>query len=400
MKRVSSGVAVVLLVACSSKGPPGNAPIDAPRYGTEDPSWLDTCNPVSQTGCSPDQKCTWDRVAAGAGSPIGEIACVPAGTKQLGQACRFGAAGAVTGYDDCASGLICDAPVDLDGTTGVCAAICDSSALAGEAGACATGFACDLREHVFLNSGEPPNLIGMCDHTCDPLTDVRDSDGAAGCGGVITNGVSGYGCYGLPDPDLRPTHFTCEKTIDPSKKSDAYAYDAALGVQANSCATGYEPLLYDDTADSVALDQTKIICVALCAPAPTSLESHPNPGGVSPHACADAGATGAHECRYWWFVEQFADGNTALGSWSNTLGFCMDPTRYTFDGSLLHPPRSNAEWPSCASLSSTAMTYDADPGGTQTVPDDVYWGCAPEPTTLRSRARSPVRAATGRPPTR
>ena len=53
-----------------------------------------------------------------------------------------------------------------------------------------------------------------------------------------------------------------------------------------------------------------------------------------------------------------------------------------------------ASHPRCAILSSTKMTIDpVSAGGLQTVPDNVYWGCAPEAVSFTSAA-PPARART------
>jgi hypothetical protein len=79
----------------------------------------------------------------------------------------------------------------------------------------------------------------------------------------------------------------------------------------------------------------------------------------------------------WWVLE--ARGQP-VGRWSDTLGYCVDYTKYTYDGSALHPPTAKTTpVPSCTTLSSTAMTIDPiASGGAQKVSDAQYWGCVPE----------------------
>jgi hypothetical protein len=363
---------LVTVVGCKSSPANPDAPqgvIDAGR----DCCVGDTCDPVTQTGCNPGQKCAWTRTGASQAGAFGIIECVPDGTAAVGGACAYGTSGVTTGYDDCEHGLACVAPTDVDQAQGTCAAICD---VTGATDACGTNFACEKHVGYFENIGDPVTNDGLCDPTCDPRTNQRD-DGVADCGGTIVDGVSTMGCYGLPSSGSDPTAFTCKPVLAPTKTSDAYAYDATLGVHENSCAPGFMPLLYDSTADLVAHDETKLICVAVCTPAPTSLESHATPGGVAPHDCASAGATGTHECRYWWYLEpSFA----RAGRWTDAMGYCVDYTKYTYDGSPLHPPTSaTTPLPSCTTLSSSARTIDAvTAGGAQMVSDAQYWGCVPK----------------------
>ncbi len=71
-----------------------------------------------------------------------------------------------------------------------------------------------------------------------------------------------------------------------------------------------------------------------------------------------------------------------MSEFSNGLGYCYNYVNYYYDSTKLHPPGTDTMVPdpSCTALSATAMTFDAGTGGTQTVPDNLFWGCAPEPT--------------------
>jgi len=120
-----------------------------------------TCNPVFQIGCDTGERCTWVRVELGS-SGWGEIGCVPTGTAQVGAACTWGPHGTATGYDDCATGLLCDAPMDVDRATGTCVSICDASAQAGTTGACETALTCQTTVGVFWNAGCPASVVGVC----------------------------------------------------------------------------------------------------------------------------------------------------------------------------------------------------------------------------------------------
>jgi hypothetical protein len=395
MRNIAIGALLAgLLVACGKSSSHPDGPIimtdDAPAAG---------CDPVAQTGCETGQKCTWVRLQANTTTQTGIKACVPDGSVALNGDCKWGAAGASTGYDNCQKGLICLGSSRTDQATGSCLAICDQSALAGAAGACQTNYACGGYVNFFYNSGETPSNVGLCDPTCNPLTQQRDYDKADHCGGPLdANNQPTLGCIGLPSSDATPSNFTCGHVLDPAKTGDVSAYDTNLGgVFLNSCAAGYIPLLYDNTKDALAKDETKVICVAYCQPAPTSTSATTMAGGAGKYTCAAAGTGGNHECRYWWFLE---DATTPVSNWSNDVGYCYDYTQYTFDGSMLHPPQgcttdntgkttcTRVADPSCTKLSDTLMTFDAkSAGGTQTIPDNLFWGCAPEPTMFTGGPR-------------
>ena len=276
------------------------------------------------------------------------MACTPTGSVDVGGACHYGADGATTGYDDCRSGLVCQTSAATSGASGTCAAICDISS----ATSCtpSSTWTCSAYAGYFQAAGGSPTA-GMCESQCNPLTQVRLSDGAAACGSPdLANPTRG--CYGAPAGIAgRPSVFTCARAGPSNMTSDVVVTTPYL----NSCAPGFIPLL---TAGSGSTDA---ICVALCRPADTTLESHPTPGGQSPYSCADKGAGGSHECRYWWGME--ADG-ASTSAWSNGLGYCMDYTKYTY--SLGGPALT---FPSCTTLSGTGHLFDP------TFTDAAYWAC-------------------------
>jgi hypothetical protein len=392
---------VGLLVACGSKksgGPDANVMlIDATPDGGSG-----ACDPVAQTGCTTGQKCTWVRIAASTSSQVGTLQCVQDGTVALNGACAYGPAGASTGFDNCQKGLICLANSRADSATGICNTICDTTAAAGATGACPTNYACGKYVNFFSNTGDPANNIGLCDPTCDPLAQTRDYDTAAHCGGTLdTNNQPVKECNGGPGGGGQPSQFTCSSVLDPTKTGDSFAYDATLGgVFLNSCAAGFIPLYWDNTAD-VGMDM-KVICMGFCQPADTSLESHPNPGGVTPYTCAAKGTGGTHECKYWWSFEFDQSGNPAkYTKWSNGLGICWDYTKYTYDGSMYHPPTSaTTPEPACATLSSTKSTINAmSAGGTQTDSDAMFFACMAEPPAFTAHttahAKMPMRPLLG-----
>jgi len=309
--------------------------------GAKDPVvGLAACNPLAQTGCGTGQKCAWFHVDSANG--LGGNGCAPAGAKAAGQACTTGPDGATTGFDDCAKGLSC--------VGGECRTICDTSTEA----TCSAVQACSRYAGIFADSSG----LGVCDPTCDPLTQVRLTDGAAACGSPNPLAPT-MGCYGLPSQDARTTRFMCASF--PAAAADKTHRVPALGpvsggAYLNGCAPGYLPLLREATGSSTT------VCIALCSPLPVSLGNTAGLGGQAPHTCAAAGATGAgEECLYWWLLE---GATTPVSTFSNGLGFCFDHTQYT-DG-------AGDPWPSCTTLATT----DGNANGT---PDWLEYGCGPRP---------------------
>ncbi len=324
-------IPLLALVACGGSGGGG---VKDPVVGLAD------CSPLAQTGCGVGQKCAWFQIDSASG--LGGNGCAPAGGKVAGQACTMGPDGATTGFDDCAKGLSC--------VSGVCRTICDTTTEA----TCSAVQACTRYAGLFADSSG----LGVCDPTCDPLTQVRLTDGAAACGSPDPLAPT-LGCYGFPSRDARPTRFMCA-TVPVAAAGKTHRVPAlgpaSGGAYLNGCAPGYLPLIYDSTGS------TTIVCIALCSPLPVSLGNTAGLGGQAPHTCAAAGATGAgEECIYWWWLE---DAATAVSTFSNGLGFCFDHTRYTYGAGVA--------WPSCTTLATT----DTDANG---APDWLEFGCGPRP---------------------
>jgi len=297
------------------------------------------CDPLTQTTCLSTERCTWVATSATAGHAV----CLADGTIAQGGACAAGAYGEATGFDNCRRGLAC--------ANGQCQPICRASP-----DSCGTHFVCTNYSSVFYSNGT--SVAGVCAPTCNPLTQARDYDGAAACGSPTspTSASPALGCFGK-------TVFTCAKVVYPNNKSDAPAAGPGSGgFYLNGCAPGYLPVLTSMTGS------TQTICVALCQPGPTSVGATAQAAGVTPYTCSAAGAAAPHECRYWWWLQ-----NTTSASFpdalSNTIGFCIDYTKYTGDKT----GAGTTPYPSCTALSTTAHSYDA------TLTDAQYWGCQPYP---------------------
>ncbi|HEY5925314.1 MAG TPA: hypothetical protein VIV11_26705 [Kofleriaceae bacterium] len=149
------------LVLSTSCGDGGSGPSTCIRLRNKCPVVIDAdatdaftgCNPLTQTGCSAGEKCTW-LLAGQIPNYVGIIRCAPVGTAEVGEACQFGAAGA-TGYDGCEAGAVCDR---YDGI-GRCVQLCD---VRGGAPMCDARRQCVVHADYFKIDRTPPN-VGLCD---------------------------------------------------------------------------------------------------------------------------------------------------------------------------------------------------------------------------------------------
>jgi len=113
-----------------------------------------TCDPLTQTHCSPGEKCTWILDALQL-QYVGHIGCAPDGVANLGDPCMYGAPGA-TGYDACKKGAMCG---DYRGGIDVCKHICN---LQGDRPMCDATQACALHRDLFYDDRRPPT-VGICE---------------------------------------------------------------------------------------------------------------------------------------------------------------------------------------------------------------------------------------------
>jgi hypothetical protein len=123
------------------------------------------CNPVSQTGCCPEDKC-----GLVLEDGFGRIDCAPNGTRGIGEPCTEPTTG--DGYDDCAAGGHC-----FDGRCReICTTINDT---------CSDGVCLE-----FADSAGNPQPLNWCMHSCDPLAQDCSLPGEA-CYAV---GLRGNAC--------------------------------------------------------------------------------------------------------------------------------------------------------------------------------------------------------------
>jgi hypothetical protein len=355
-------VVVVLLVlgACSEMQPPPPCGIERGVAlclrdgGVADIIDVGPCSPLTQTGCQTGEKCTWV-IDATIPLYVGHVGCVPDGTKNIGEPCTYGAAGA-TGYDNCFRGGVCST-FETPGVQGTCKQVCDN---AGGTPMCDATHACVTYPRLFSTGATSPPAAGICDQRCDPLAD-NDFDGS---GSALDRTGSGcgsdpqIGCYGLPRGSPPETAFTCmaERNYGRALRHRSECTQATGCadtndvIYVNSCNQGYLPVLRESTAVSTA------ICVAMCAPldcyAGHCGSNDENRLGAAPHRCMPPDAVGNfgsdEECQYLWREELDGSGHLLRSPYSDTVGFCLDHSQYLYDpagGSDLTTPL-----PSCKDL--------------------------------------------------
>ncbi len=231
------------------------------------------CNPLTQTGCAANQKCTWIIDTYNGNTPTGHLGCVPNGSVATGQACLVGTGGAMaTGADNCQKGLVCNSDI--------CKTVCDA---AGGAPTCGTTASCATYASLFANQGEVA-AAGVCDPNCDPLTQMVGT--TAACGSPDPANPT-KGCYGYWF-DKGRSRFTCAKAGNPNAKQDFVLANARF---INSCAPGFFSGLQMGTGSMQA------ICSAHCNPADVYQGHDQGKGGVllpgKPAALATCGDRGA-----------------------------------------------------------------------------------------------------------
>ncbi len=274
--------------------------------GTPDAGFSGPCNPVTQAGCGPGEKCAENILSA---APfVAQTVCLPNGTASEGQACTDGTPGPVTGYDDCQSGLDC--------FQGECKEICGSSpdtcrpmVLPFDQGAhCAANF-----QNHFTDE------IGVCTPACDPTDDVVVS-------GVAVNAA----CNATESCGLNAITVTTSCSGTPAQSATQTQNEIPFGPGAgqyfsNGCASGFTTLLNSTVGTPVGPPQ----CARFCTPSDSYLNIANavvgTPSGVNGKCdTASLNLVGgvnshdvAHQCR---FIQGLYT-NTDLVP--DTVGLCM-----------------------------------------------------------------------------
>jgi hypothetical protein len=330
-----------LVAACGGGG--SDTPPDGPPDVEIDGGVA--CNPVAQTGCADSEKCTWQDVTA----DLGRIACVPNGTVAIGGTCTFLDPGETAGYDDCVRGAYC--------LSGTCQEICTDAPDSCDSATSACSSYSGLFEGADVSTG-------VCDFKCEPGTQERLFDDAAGCGGSTERP---RGCYGWAWSDS-PIEYTCTPDISDARHG---APPNPLNPQnipyLNSCDAGYFPWQLNNEPDAPDA------CVAFCTPGETHSGATANVDGVAPFTCGAKGAVDAinnMECR---FLHIF-DSTPPLDQY-NASGVCFATSAYVGDwDGMAGTPETGL--PRCTQLTNTIM-LDTDGDMTPDTPEHEYWGCAP-----------------------
>ncbi|MEO7732886.1 MAG: hypothetical protein ABIY55_18115 [Kofleriaceae bacterium] len=316
------------LVACGSQpAAPADATFDATM----------ACNPVAQTGCALNEKCTWvvDLDATAMRSAVGHIGCAPDGTIADAGACNDAVASASNGIDNCLHGEVC--------VTGKCKPICDPQLLAG-VGACATNDACSIYADIFNSAGT--SVAGVCEPSCDPLTQALNAGAAptAACGSPDPTQPAGacVASVGFRSFHCAPTSTPLYANLDRS----APFTDALGNAYSNGCAPGFIPFYFEDASGAM-----KTLCTGMCAPLKVdqtiagqaghqddnrgdkaALGKLPTDGEPAmARATCDAGVKGStvtaphgQDCRFLWFPLAKGDPTRPLLSpFNDTLGVCF-----------------------------------------------------------------------------
>lgn len=280
------------------------------------------CNPLTQAGCDDGEKCA--QLVESESPALSRTACVPAGDVTDGEVCTRGAAGAETGFDNCAPGLDC--------LSGSCTPICETGppdTCREEGQSALEGDFCTLYENLFEGN------TGVCVPACDPL-----ADGACGEGGgcFINLGRGIAACAGVPPGAEGKT-----------QNSPCYG-PATGGCYLNGCEDGFTPMLPS------APGETSQVCARHCSPANTHLgatalaSGNNDTCGVGPLTAkgGTAGNVEPHQCR---FLQSFYSDTESV---SVELGMCV-PTEVT-----------GGSWADCTALDWEGMKTvwnDALPNG-------------------------------------
>lgn len=321
-----------------------------------------TCNPLTQTGCDADEKCAW--IEDQDSPPIGHLGCVPVGTVAVGCACSVGAAG-MTGYDDCVEGASCVA--------GTCRQICD---LDDGAPSCPSNSACQPYADLFVTGGT--TVAGVCDPTCDPLTQcTHEAPAATACSSTDASAPN-RGCYGYEKFSCAPASPATLALTDRQPPRTNSSGNPFL----NGCAPGFVPFFYAMTGSTTTL------CTGLCAALEVdNTPAHANNGLGDPSAPAklpsqpkarignatcEAGKKGSEassRCLFMWPYIESDQGDipASFTPYVDTLGLCMAIDRFMYDSNSDQVP--DAPRPDCSTLpprsAATPTNFD----------DAADWGC-------------------------
>jgi len=287
--------------------------IDAPDGMAADAN-TSICDVHEQVTCPDGWKCS---AVMEQGGKV-QAHCVPDGAIGVDGFCEpYILEEELTGYryDDCRRGSLC--------ANNVCKAFCNVSQ---------GPDACGGPTYVCVNYAILPNdpELGLCDPTCDPVSQIRLSDGQSWCGSTNTVQPERT-CVGQPNGP-----FFCANTVDVNALHGTLINPPYL----NGCAAGFMPYMPDPNMSGGA------ICAAMCRPQETSMVMPAGAQGQpgSGYTCPDRGAFNA-ECR---FVSMIQDMSQPGFGDHDEVGFCLDYQNYPGMDSCtvaITDPQSNGCYP-------------------------------------------------------
>ncbi len=361
MKKLALGALFAGLTACGGGG--GNNSVQLVDAPTVDA--MTTCNPLTQGGCNPGEKCTW--INDQDDPPIGHVGCAPdpgATGIAIAGACTEGPAGPM-GYDTCVKGAVC--------LSGECKQICDQ---AGGAPTCDQNHSCTRYADFFETGGTA--VAGVCDPACDPLTqDLKVGAVKQACGSTMAT-MPTKGCYGYDDYSCAPAGPSVYALTDRA----APRTNASGNPYLNGCAPGFLPFFYEMTGSTV----TK--CTGYCAAleidntqltdttkgSATAIGKLPTTAAAAGDATCNAtkkGSTADSHCKFMWpYVADRTTGELpmqfAMGPHLDTLGVCQSIGFFSYDHDMM-PGTANLPFPACRMLPRLTASMDDE--------DAADWGC-------------------------
>ena len=399
-----AALTLLLTATCGFQKPAELAPTGGSDAATDAPGGSDTgvgsCDVLAQTGCAAGQKCGWIIDNPTPDPQVGHIGCAPNGPVVLGGVCVYGVGGAnATGPSNCAATLECE--------NGTCQQMCGPG---GGAPTCASLHACGNFDGLLVGSGGQFDIkAGLCQPTCDLLTQELSGGGASACDSPVPTNPA-LGCY----PEFEPSiglgfqNGACSRTPESKGISNPATDRVACTVSngcanpnpfINGCAPGYVPVIFE------ASGSLTVICSALCAPLETDKTRSSNAAGdatalgklpteavpVAGHATCKAPRAGpeAEDCKFiWLFGIDQTTGSATPSPLNDKLGFCEATSDYQYLGNFGTGSTDATPTPSCAQLlagSASSATVIAaqtmgacnlsSPDPTMTSCYAVNWGC-------------------------
>jgi hypothetical protein len=309
------------------------------------------CDPIAQTGCKANQKCTWvvDANPTTMSAQLGHVDCAAVDATAIpdGMTCVPAMAGISGGADNCARGDIC--------ISSVCKPICDPQLASGAgAGACDTTHACLSYRGVFATAQAP--IAGACEVACDPLTQQLATTKAEACG---SNDPANPTATCVPTSSEFKA-FACAPALTRTatdRMPPAAPPDDPSAIVGNGCAPGFLPFFFDSSGNE------KTLCSGMCAPvkmdstifadAKTPINQKPYgntaalgklPTDTAPvmgHATCQSAikgaltdAEGTEDCRFIWFPLAISQVPPAIVDTpnNNRLGMCFAYSKFTLKG--------------------------------------------------------------------